>query len=361
MDATKGLERSGDHFRPARVALGLGIFAGLAALGALTAGWLDRGASTLVDVARAMPAVLLVAALALLALDFLLGGLRLHLWLRELEPGMPYGIALRTYLVNLFAAAVTPLGAASGPAQVAVLVRGGVRPARAIAALLLNFVGVLSAFLLLGGVSALYLLASTDVGERLSGLQRAMLLGAATAAALLAVAVLNPRAGGALATRALSLGSRFPGRFGRLLGRLGAALERGVADYRAALETARSGWKLPLAVSLVASAVMLLNKCAIGFLVAAGLGFDGGYLEVAARQAPQLLLIYFSPSPGGSGIAEASVPVFLAGVVPEGRWMEFALLWRVLTSYVGVAVGALVAVAVFTSRRGPGRTSPRDP
>lgn len=298
-----------------------------------------------------MPARLLMAAVALLLLDFVLGGLRLHFWLRALQSGTPYGTALRTYLVNLFAAAVTPMGAASGPAQLAVLVRGGVRPARAIAALLLNFVGVLSAFLLLGGVSTLYLLTRTDVGARVGAFQRAMLLGAATAAALLAVAAWNPRAGGALAGSALSVGARFPGRFGRLLRRLGVALDRGVADYRAALTALRSGWKMPLAVSLATSAVMLLNKCAIGFLVAAGLGFQGGYLDVAARQIPQLLLVYFSPSPGGSGVAEASVPVFLAGVVPAGRGVEFALLWRVLTSYLGVLIGALAAVTVFSRTR----------
>lgn len=301
-----------------------------------------------------MPAGLLAAALVLLVLDFLLGGLRLHLWVRRLEPEVRYSVSLRAYLVNLFAAAIAPMAVASGPAQLATLVRAGVRPARAVAALLLNFVGVLSALLAVGAWAGAYLLATVDWGGRLGGFERALLVGSATSASLLVVAILNPRAGAAVARAASSAGSRLGGRLGRGMRRLGAGLEKGVAEYRAALRAVRAGWRLPLAGSFSVSVVMLLNKCAIGFLVAVGLGFSGGYLEVAARQGLQLLFLYFSPTPGGSGIAEASVPVFLAGIVPAGRWLEYALLWRAITSYLGVAVGAVAAAVVFAQRRPAG-------
>jgi hypothetical protein len=123
------------------------------------------------------------------------------------------------------------------------------------------------------------------------------------------------------------------------------------ADYRTAIDALRSDWKRPLAAGLALSVCMVLVKCAIGFIVATGLGYQGGFVEVAARQGLQLFVLYFSPTPGGSGIAEASVPVFMSGVVPEDRWMEFALLWRAMTSYAGVAIGALAAAIAFASER----------
>lgn len=343
--------RTHDRFRPKGVALGLFGFASLAALGALTAGWLDTGPSAIVSATRAVPARLIAAGLALLLVDFLLGGLRLHLWVRRLQPGVAYRTSLRTYLVNLFAAAVSPMGAASGPAQFATLVRGGVRPARAVAALLFTYVGVLGAFLLLGGLAGIYLLTTTSFGDKLGGLERGILAGAGTSATLLVVAILNPRAGGVVATGATSAGIRMGGRPGRLLHRLGVRLQQAVADYRAALRSVRRDWQMPLFGGVGLSTAMLLNKCVIGFIVAAALGFTGGYLDFAARHALQSIFIYFSPTPGGSGLAEASVPTFMAGVVPEGRSMEYAFLWRAMTSYVGVAVGAIAFGTVFGHKR----------
>jgi uncharacterized membrane protein YbhN (UPF0104 family) len=74
------------------------------------------------------------------------------------------------------------------------------------------------------------------------------------------------------------------------------------------------------------------------------------YLGVVARQAVQISLLYFSPTPGGSGVAEASVPMFMAGVLSESHWTAFALVWRAVTSYLGVAVGAVAALVTFVPR-----------
>jgi hypothetical protein len=136
-------------------------------------------------------------------------------------------------------------------------------------------------------------------------------------------------------------------------------LARGVEDYRSALRAARDGWKAPVAGSFGVSLLMLVNKCAIAFLVAAGLGSAAGYLDVAARHTLQSVFLYFSPSPGQSGLAEASVPAFMAGVLPDGRWLEFAVLWRAVSSYVGVSIGAAVAIHLFGRRRGR-RAGPAD-
>ena len=124
-------------------------------------------------------------------------------------------------------------------------------------------------------------------------------------------------------------------------------LEGAISEYRSALRAVRQGWKLTLAACFSTSTALWLNKCAIGFIVAIALGYTAGYLDVAARQALQYLFLYFSPSPGQSGLAEASVPIFLSGIIAEGRWLEFAILWRGLTSYIGVVVGAIVTLSMF--------------
>ncbi len=332
------------------MALGLVAFALLAALG-LSFVARHGGAAGLGRAARGVSPRALAAAVGLMFLDFLFGGLRLHLWVRQLERGVGYTVSLRTYLVNLFAVAISPMGAASAPAQVATLVRGGVRAAHAVAALLLNFVGILGAMLLVGGLAGGYLLFTSDVGTHVGGLQRGLLIAALALPIVLLSLILSPRLGPSLAARLADFGARCGSGAGGWPRRIGSIIGRAGTDYAASVEMMRRRWWSPLAAGLLLSAGMLVNKCAVGLLIVRSLGLEADPLGVVARQAVQYSLLYFSPTPGGSGIAEASVPMFMAGVLPESHWGVFALVWRAITSYLGVALGAVAALIALGPRR----------
>lgn len=338
--------------RRGKVVLGLALFAGLAALGAFTAGWLDEGTPlTFLGLVRAMPAHLVLVAALLMAADYVMGGLRLHFWLRRLDPGATFGTALKAYLVTLFAGPVSPASAASAPTQLATLVRCGVHPARAFAAMLLNYVGILSALLIVGALGGFYLVSATELADRLGGFERSLLTAGIVIPLVFVVAILNPKLAGALARASRTLANKNHNWIGRLLRKFGDKLGKAVDEYRDALAAVRADWKRPLAGSLTISVAMLINKCAVALTVAVALGYGGGFVDVAAPHALQQLFLYFSPTPGGSGVAEASVPVFLSGVVPDGRAAEFAILWRVFTSYIGIVVGAVAVVLVFARRQ----------
>lgn len=341
MEATSG------RLRPGGVAFGLAAFAALAALGALAAGWLDGGIPSVADITRGLRAALMVPALGLVVLDYALGGLRLHVWMRRFAPGTPYTVSLRTHLVTLFTGPVSPMSAASAPTQVATLARYGINPGRALAALLLNYIGILTALLIVGGLGALYLLHGTAFASRVGGAERSLLAGAVTIPLLLVVTLTHARPAHLLAAALGRAATRVAGRMGAVLCAAGRRLERGVTEYRAALAMLRGEWKAPFIGSFGISVVMLLERAAVVFLLARALGFDGGYGQVAAPHAVQQLLLYCGPTPGGSGLAEASVPILFTGVVPPGAAAQFALLWRGVTSYLGIAVGAVVLALVF--------------
>lgn len=338
--------------RRGKVVLGLALFAGLAVLGALTAGWLDEGTSvTFLGLVRAMPAHLLVASALLMAADYVMGGLRLHFWLRRLDPSATLGTALKAYLVTLFAGPVSPASTASAPTQLATLVRCGVHPARAFAAMLLNYVGILSALLIVGALSGFYLVSASELVDRLGGFERSLLTAGVVVPLVFVLTILNPKLAGALARGSRALARKNHNWVGRLLRKFGDKLGRAVDEYRDALAAVRADWKRPLAGSLTVSVAMLLNKCVVAFIVAVALGYGGAFVDVAAPHALQQLFLYFSPTPGGSGVAEASVPVFLSGVIPDGRAVEFAVLWRLFTSYLGIVVGAVAVAVVFAGKR----------
>ncbi len=333
--------------KPRKLALGLLAFVTLTALGILAAGWLGGDALRFFDALRAMPAGFLLVPVVYLLVDFTLGGARLHLWLRILSPGARFSTSLKTYLVNLFAAALSPAGAASGPAQLAVLAREGVSPGRGFAGMLLTYVGSLSAVIGLAVLGAAVILRELSAQAGFSWVQLVLLILALVPAGFLMSLIARPALAVRFSTWVLSVGERLGGFVGRFLVWGGAKLHRAAHEYQAAIGAVKGRWMPMLSLSVGLSSAMYLNRALVAFLIAGLLGSDTGFIEIAARHSMQALFLYFMPSPGGGGVAEASVPAFMAGVIPGNGWLEFAVLWRGVTSYLGVAAGAIATLTVF--------------
>ena len=58
----------------------------------------------------------------------------------------------------------------------------------------------------------------------------------------------------------------------------------------------------------------------------------------------QFFILYFSPTPGASGIAEVSSVTLMSAIVPTGYLPVFAVLWRFFVTYLGVTCGAWVTL-----------------
>jgi len=63
-------------------------------------------------------------------------------------------------------------------------------------------------------------------------------------------------------------------------------------------------------------------------------------LEVFARQLSLWIALLVSPTPGASGIAEYSLPVFMQGVAVVGG--VAVVIWRMLTYFVYLIIGSLL-------------------
>lgn len=59
------------------------------------------------------------------------------------------------------------------------------------------------------------------------------------------------------------------------------------------------------------------------------------------------LVLYFSPTPGGSGIAEAGFVVLFNSILPNGTEGIMAVLWRFTAEYLPFLLGAVVTVRAF--------------
>ena len=78
-----------------------------------------------------------------------------------------------------------------------------------------------------------------------------------------------------------------------------------------------------------------------------GLGADVDWLMVMGRMMFLNILLYFSPTPGGSGIAEGGFVLLFSDSVPAGTVGVLAVAWRFIAEYLPFFVGLYYSVTVL--------------
>ncbi len=66
------------------------------------------------------------------------------------------------------------------------------------------------------------------------------------------------------------------------------------------------------------------------------------HFKLYARELGMWIIMLVSPTPGGSGVAEYSFTVFLGEFIPVGTAIVFAILWRLISYYPYLFMGAIV-------------------
>ena len=80
-----------------------------------------------------------------------------------------------------------------------------------------------------------------------------------------------------------------------------------------------------------------------------GMQLDFNLTQVMGRMVLINLVLYFSPTPGGSGIAEAGFVMLFASLLPNGLEGIMAVLWRFTAEYLPFLLGAVVTIRAFGS------------
>ena len=80
-----------------------------------------------------------------------------------------------------------------------------------------------------------------------------------------------------------------------------------------------------------------------------GLQFPFDLVQVMGRMYLLNLVLYFSPTPGGSGIAEAGFVALFNHLVPNGTVGILAVLWRFTAEYLPFILGAFITLRAFGS------------
>jgi hypothetical protein len=327
-------------------------------------------ASLSAGLAHVRPLWLLCAAVLALQ-EGVCGGLRIFVLGRVLSPALSARTAVISEFVLMFCAGVTPGQAGAAPSQVAVLVHGGMR-----------FVDVATAELLTASCTILFFLttALTVFLLRANGLlvvqgghEIDVLLGISVATfgagllGLLLAAAYPPLLKGVVRALAVPSGAIYRGalrlarRSRRLAPRAEAALAkpgaasarllRSVDDFHEGFRIYLRRGKRAYAAAILLTFGFFCSRFAVAYFILLGLGIPTTpdtfvavgppIVQVVLVQALLNFALYLSPTPGGSGIAEAGSNALMSPWVKGAFEIPYLVLWRLRALFLCMFVGGV--------------------
>lgn len=330
-------------FDKKHIVKGLRLFAILSLLG-FAAIFLFTTTGESVHALQSVRPLFLLLVLMLVALEFILGGLRIYVFFtKKILKKISLLDCIKAHLANIFVAAVTPSSTGGGPAQLYILTRRGVPLSGAMSVGLINFFSSMSFFFL--GFLVVFLFTGGSTFPRgLAYLVRYSFLVFSAASLLALFLVVKPESLGFL-FRIFSWACMAIWRKDRQKQtEMTQKLKDQLVQFRFYLQHFFRKEKLTLCISFLVTVAIYFNKYCMAYVILKGLGLDVSFMQVIYLQIIQFFILYFSPTPGASGIAEVSSVTLMSALVPTGYLPVFAVLWRFFVTYIGVTCGAWVTL-----------------
>lgn len=283
----------------------------------------------------------LISVAALLVIYFVADGMRLYATLRALGHRLSMGSLYRLVFINLFVSNVTPMATGGGVAQIWYLQHQGIPLGRATAAttirtiLAVMFIFSLTPFFLL----TLQPLQESTIIAEVSG---ALALFVVLYLGFFAVVLFRTRwlmqpLGGLLGLlhKTHLLGEQ---RHRRWHFRMRRELLRFSYSFSVYLQ----GPKLWVALSVFFTALFLLALFSFPALLMYSLDYEVPYLTSLGLLVVTTFIMYFSPTPGASGISEGVFGNFFSDILSSSHLMLVTVTWRLVTIYLGMVIGLFV-------------------
>lgn len=114
---------------------------------------------------------------------------------------------------------------------------------------------------------------------------------------------------------------------------------------KACFVIAKSPWKVLRAFVESGLSLLFIYGCVPAYF--SGIDFEFNFIQVMGRMVLLNLVLYFSPTPGGSGIAEAGFVVLFSKILPDGLAGIMAVMWRFTAEYVPFLIGGAFCIKAF--------------
>lgn len=279
-------------------------------------------------------------------IDLMLGSWRNHIFIRKLKPGLSHWISFKANVANMFMGAVTPFHSGAGPAQLYVFNRYGVPILDGFVVSLINM-GATLLFMPLAGLFAIWAMKN----QLDSGLIPLLLRYGFSVFFIFLIGFLiafwKPIWIGHLLKWLVSgIGNLWPATGERMSVWSGKSYDN-ILRYQRVCKKLLNNYPVLFPTSLLLTTLLYLNKYCMQYIILLGLGIHTEISEVISIQILIQFMIYFAPSPGGSGFAEASIAVLFSKLVPKKILPVFTLLQRSFLLFFPSLIGALVVIKLL--------------
>lgn len=339
MPAPVAVDHDAATFRKYRRLVPWAIGLSLATLIGLSVYYQSRSGADILAELQTIAAWTIPAAIGLHLLMQLVWGLRIQLLGRALGAKVSYGRAVSLVTSGLFAAALTPGRVGGEPWRIGMLVRGGASGAAASRTILADRAVDMLFFLTLGTVAVLAL--PFLFGETGNVQQLGLVAVAGLTAMIVLVALILVRP--APMARACSAVANLPARLrDKPLVDRSPKIQAFFRDITAGLRELMRHRPLTLAAAAILSLVLWSCELSILWVVLQGFGFNAAYTSVYLAGILVVMIGSVPALPGGTGLAEIAALTLLTPLAP-GLTPAFLVVWRGLTYYVDLSLGAVVA------------------
>jgi uncharacterized protein (TIRG00374 family) len=298
----------------------------------------------------------ILICLLMLFVDLMLGSWRNHIFIRKLNPEISHWVSFKANVANMFMGAVTPFHGGAGPGQLYVYHRHGVKVLDAFIVSLINM-GSTLLFMPLAGLFAIFFMNN----ELDSGLIPALLKYGFSVFFIFLLAFLlafwKPLwVGKALQELARAFGKVFTSKKEKAE-KWGVTSFNNILKYQQICSKLLKDQPFLFPLSLLITTLLYLNKYCMQYVILLGLGIQADLLQVISIQILIQFMIYFAPSPGGSGFAEAGIAVLFSKIVPASVLSVFTLLQRSFLLFFPALIGAYVVISLLKKHTSEARHS----
>ncbi len=332
---------------PRVVRRGFEIFAGLSLIGIVGLLFYGNNLDTFVTTMTNLQWEWVVLGVVLASMDWFGGGLRLWILNRHVSPGASLKGSILAGGMNSWGCHLTPSQTGGGPMMIYTLTRYGTPIPEAMISSLMSFVATIVFFAIAGPV-AIFLGAGLSLEQHdilgqsvtLYDLFKLSLGGFVGIGLVIVTVFIFPGVAARLAQRIVTwLESRGnPELAHRVQG-----LRDGISRSHECVVAFFKGWGwLALVGAVLTSALAFSNKLLGGYVVLRMLDIQVNFIDVLLLQTLITFLLYFSPTPGGAGLAELLSAAVMSIYVPRELTPSYILLWRTMLAYLTVGFGSVV-------------------
>ncbi|MBC8551437.1 MAG: flippase-like domain-containing protein [Candidatus Brocadiales bacterium] len=275
-------------------------------------------------------------------LEGLISGIRIFFLMRVLNSRIKLLTSIKAAYANIFMGAVTPSQTGGGIAQIYFISRDKIRISEASAGSIVSFVCTL--FFLITALISTAIFHSPTMGYSLQLMMKSASVAVGTMALVFMACMIFTHA---INNLKFSLFARLKNR-GIIKDRKGKIenfLKRfaeGLVSCRESILLMYKRGKTAFFAGFMFTCLFFAVRLIIPYFIIIGLGGSVNVVEVMYIQLFIILISYFSPTPGASGMAEVSSLVLMASLVATPLAAIYTFLWRLCTLYVNATIGGLL-------------------